>query len=130
METTTDRTRIAAAYEHLKQAAYLTELACESLSPVEGLAETWERLRALMFALRMLFDWLVTGQVIPLNPAASVKAPKHVVKKGKTPVLSAEDARTLLDSIPLQRGPRPKDGEPDTRPPDLLGLRDRALIGV
>src|SRR3954470_11967080 len=81
-------------------------------------------------AIRMLFDWLVTGQVVPLNPAASVKAPKHVVKKGKTPVLSAEDARKLLDSIPLKRGPEPKPGEPDNRPPDLMGLRDRALIGV
>ena len=36
----------------------------------------------------MLFDWLVTGQVLPVNPAASVRGPKHVVKRGKTPVLS------------------------------------------
>jgi site-specific recombinase XerD len=56
-------------------------------------------------AIRMLMDWLVTGQVLPVNPAASVKGPKHVVKKGKTLVLSAEDARTLLDSI------RPSSGE-------------------
>ena len=47
-------------------------------------------------AIRMLFDWLVTGQVIPMNPASSVKGPKHVVKKGKTHVLSTDDARTLL----------------------------------
>lgn len=66
-------------------------------------------------AIRMLFDWLVTGQVIPLNPAASVKGPKHIVRKGKTHVLSAEDARKLLDSI-------------DTT--TVVGLRDRALIGV
>lgn len=63
----------------------------------------------------MLFDWLVTGQVIPVNPAASVRGPKHVVRKGKTHVLSTEDARTLLDSI-------------DTS--NVVGLRDRALIGV
>lgn len=81
-------------------------------------------------AVRMLFDWLVTGQVVPHNPAASVKGPKHVVKKGKTPVLSAEDARKLLDSIPLKRGPQPKPGQEDRRPPCLLGLRDRALIAV
>jgi len=31
-------------------------------------------------ALTMLFDWLVTGGVIPFNPAASVRGPKHVVK--------------------------------------------------
>ena len=38
-------------------------------------------------AIRMLFDWLVTGQVVPINPAACVRGPKHVVKVGKTPVL-------------------------------------------
>jgi site-specific recombinase XerD len=47
-------------------------------------------------AIRMLFDFLVTGQVIPMNPAASVRGPKHVVKRGKTPVLTADQARTLL----------------------------------
>jgi site-specific recombinase XerD len=66
-------------------------------------------------ALRMLFDWLVTGHVMETNPAHSVRGPKYVVKKGKTPVLDASEARTLLDAIPT-----------DT----LTGLRDRALIGV
>ena len=47
----------------------------------------------------MLFDWLVTGQVVAINPAHSVRGPKHVVKTGKTPVLDAEQARKLLDSI-------------------------------
>jgi len=40
-------------------------------------------------ALRMLFDWLVVGHVMDVNPAHSVRGPKHVVKKGKTPVLAA-----------------------------------------
>jgi site-specific recombinase XerD len=66
-------------------------------------------------AIRMLFDWLVTGQVMRTNPAASVRGPKHVVKKGRTPVLKADEARKLLDSI-------------DTS--TISGLRDRALIGV
>src|SRR5215213_6454552 len=66
-------------------------------------------------AIRMLFDWLVTGQVVPFNPASSVRGPRHVVKRGKTLVLDAGDARTLLDSI-------------DTT--TLIGLRDRALIAV
>src|SRR5438445_7502070 len=39
-------------------------------------------------AIRMLFDWLVTGQVIPHNPSRAVRAPRHSVRKGKTPVLS------------------------------------------
>lgn len=66
-------------------------------------------------AIRMLFDWLVIGQVAPHNPATSVRGPKHVVKRGKTPVLTADEARMLLDSI-------------DTS--TVIGLRDRALIGV
>jgi integrase/recombinase XerD len=52
-------------------------------------------------AIRMLFDWLVLGQIIPANPAGVVRRPSHVVKRGKTPVLSADDARKLLDSISL-----------------------------
>jgi integrase/recombinase XerD len=44
-----------------------------------------------------------------------VRGPKHVVRKGKTPVLTGEEARTLLDSI-------------DTG--SVIGLRDRALIGL
>jgi site-specific recombinase XerD len=66
-------------------------------------------------AIRMLFDWLVVGQVVSVNPAHSVRGPKHVVRKGKTPVLSAEEARQLLDAI-------------DTS--SVVGLRDRALIGL
>ncbi len=66
-------------------------------------------------AIRMLFDYLVIGQVVPHNPAASVRGPKHVVKKGKTPVLKASQARQLLDSI-------------DTS--TIVGLRDRAIIAT
>ena len=76
-------------------------------------------------AIKMLFDWLVIGQVISVNPAASVRGPKHVVRKGKTLVLSAKDARTLLDSIQTER--EDKSGRTF---PVLIGLRDRALIGV
>ena len=77
-------------------------------------------------ALRMLFDWLVTGQVMETNPAHAVRGPKYVVKKGKTPVLDSKEARTLLDSIIA-----PKEGRtPETDTPTLQDLRDRALIGV
>ncbi len=72
-------------------------------------------------AIRMLFDWLVTGQVMRSNPSHSVRGPRHVVTRGKTPVLDPDQARQLLDSIPLTR----RSGAPD-----LAGLRDRALIGV
>ncbi|MBX3278899.1 MAG: phage integrase N-terminal SAM-like domain-containing protein [Acidobacteria bacterium] len=50
-------------------------------------------------AIRMLFDWMVTGQAMPFNPASSVRGPRYSIKKGKTPVLSVEQMRGLLDSI-------------------------------
>ena len=50
-------------------------------------------------AIRMLFDFLVTGHVMSINPAHAVRGPKHVVKTGKTPVLNAEQTRALLDSM-------------------------------
>ncbi len=58
---------------------------------------------------------LVTGHVIETNPATSVRGPRHVVKKGKTPVLLADEARALIDSIEVG---------------SITGLRDRAMIGV
>jgi site-specific recombinase XerD len=66
-------------------------------------------------AVRMLFDWLVVGQVVRSNPASVVRGPRHVVKRGRTPILAPEEARALFESIPTG---------------SLVGLRDRALIGV
>ena len=80
-------------------------------------------------AIRMLFDWLVTGQVVATNPAHSVRGPKHVVKTGKTTVLDAEQARKLLDSIRATRIVTLSDGT-ITEMPCVVGLRDRALISV
>src|ERR1700686_4253100 len=50
-------------------------------------------------AIRHLFDWLVTGQVVPINPAHAVRGPSHIVTTGQTPVLDPAEARALLDSI-------------------------------
>lgn len=50
-------------------------------------------------ALRYLFDWLVNGQVIPVDPAHTVRGPRHVVTSGQTPVLDPSEARALLDII-------------------------------
>jgi site-specific recombinase XerD len=66
-------------------------------------------------AVRMLFDWLIIGQVMPFNPASAVRGPKHVVKTGKTPVLDGTEWRKLIDSIPATT---------------LRDLRDRALIAT
>jgi site-specific recombinase XerD len=74
-------------------------------------------------ALRSLLDYLATGGVLPFNPAAAVRGPKYSVRRGKTPVLTAEETRTLLDSIPAVVGGR-HDGQA------LRDARDRALIGL
>jgi len=87
-------------------AAYIEELTTDYSAPT---------VKQSLAAIRMLFDFLVTGQIIPVNPAASVRGPKYVVKKGKTPVLNREEARKLLSSIDVST---------------IGGLRDRALIGV
>ena len=80
-------------------------------------------------AIRMLFDWLVVGQALATNPAHAVRGPKHVVKRGKTPVLTEDQARQLLASIRVTRRVTLPEG-PETEAPSLVGLRDRALIGV
>src|SRR5450631_1917774 len=95
-----------AAVQPFHVAAFVKELQGEFAPPT---------VKQHLSALRMLFDWLVTGHVMDTNPAHAVRGPKYVVKKGKTPVLTAEEARALLDAIPTGT---------------LTGLRDRALIGV
>jgi site-specific recombinase XerD len=95
-----------AAIEPVHVAAYIEAMTQAKSAPT---------VKQALAAIGMLFDYLVTGQIVPFNPAAVVRGPKHVVKRGKTPVLRADEARQLLDSI-------------DTA--TLIGLRDRALIGV
>jgi len=68
-------------------------------------------------ALRRLFDFLVTGQVLSSNPAEPVRSPKLNTDGGKTPALTAEETRELLDSIVEEKKGLPQ-------------LRDRAIIGV
>ncbi len=103
-----DRHKIGelADIEPLHIAAYIEGLQASAAKPT---------VKQHLAAIRMLFDWLVTGHVVAVNPATSVHGPKHVVKRGKTTVLTGEQARELLDSI-------------DTT--TLVGLRDRALISV
>ena len=79
----------------------------------EGMAKP--TVKQHLAAIRMMFDWMVTGGHLPYNPAAAVRGPRYVVKKGKTPVLTPEEARLLLNSIDIT---------------ELSGLRDRALLGV
>ena len=95
-----------ARIEPLHVAAYVEQLGREHAAPT---------VKQQLAAIRMLFDWLVVGQVVPHNPAASVRGPKHSTAKGKTRMPTREEAKALLASIPT-------DG--------LVGLRDRALIGT
>ena len=82
---------------------------------VEQLPLSRASVRQHLSAISRCFDWLVSGGVLPTNPANSVQRPRHVVRVGKTPVLSDEEARMLLESIPTKK---------------VGGLRDRALIGA
>ncbi len=87
-------------------AAYIEALAADVAKPT---------VKQHLAAIRMLLDWLVVGHVIDVNPAHAVRGPKHVVKKGRTPVLTSEEARAMLAEINTAT---------------LTGLRDRALIGT
>jgi site-specific recombinase XerD len=82
---------------------------------VEQLQETHSApgVKQQLAAVRMLFDWLIIGQVVPANPASAVRGPRYVVKTGKTPVLDAVEWRKLINSIPTET---------------VRDLRDRALI--
>ena len=82
---------------------------------VEHLPLSRASVRQHLSAIRRCFDWLMSGGVLGSNPATSVQRPRHVVRVGKTPVLSDEEARTLLESISTKK---------------VGGLRDRALIGA
>ena len=51
-------------------------------------------------ALRHLFDWMVVGQIMPTNPAAAVRGPRHIVRRGKTPVLVKDIAQVVIGAAP------------------------------
>jgi site-specific recombinase XerD len=94
------------AIESVHVAAYIEQLQNARSAPTAKLR---------LAALRHLFDWMVTGQIMSLNPAAAVRGPRHIVRRGKTPVLEPAEARQLIDAINTST---------------VIGLRDRALIGL
>lgn len=71
--------------------------------------------KQVLAGLRHFFDGLVTRHAIVLNPAASVRAERYHVLEGKTPEITAKQARKLLQSI-------------DTS--DIIGLRDKSIIAI
>lgn len=84
---------------------------------IEDIGERYspQTVKLRLAALRGLFDWLARHGVLDTNPAAPVRGPAYTYKRGKTPILTAAEAKRLMESI-----------ETDS----LVGLRDRALIAV
>ena len=119
--TRTAYTHAAEVFLAWCEARGITEL--RSIQPVHvaGYIEQLQKERSAptvkqhLACLRMLFDWLVTGQVIPSNPSHAVRGPRHSVTKGMTAVISSAEARELLDSMDAST---------------VVGLRDRALVAV
>ena len=95
-----------AAVQPIHVAAWIEELGATHAVPT---------VKQRLAGIRALFDWLVIGQVMPANPASSVRGPRHIVRRGKTAVLDPAEARQLLDAIDVSKP---------------VGLRDRALIGL
>jgi site-specific recombinase XerD len=93
----------------------VTPMAVAAFIEALGKTRSAPTVKRHLAAIRKLMDWLVTGHIIDVNPAWSVQGPKHVVHRGSTPVLSADEARQLMESIPG-----------DT----VVGLRDRAAIAL
>jgi integrase/recombinase XerD len=71
--------------------------------------------RQHLAAIRLLFDHLVAGGVVPINPTSEIRGPKGAVRKRNTAALQPQEIRRLLGSIDVS---------------ELSGLRDRALIAV
>ena len=100
----------------------VTELA--SITPIH-VADWIERMQASgraaptikqrLAAVRRIFQLLAARCIIPADPTAVVRGPAYSARRGKTPVLGADEARSLLDAI-------------DTS--TIVGLRDRALIAT
>ncbi|MCA9094026.1 MAG: tyrosine-type recombinase/integrase, partial [Planctomycetaceae bacterium] len=66
-------------------------------------------------ALRAFFDLLVTRHVLLLNPAATVRGERYVAVEGKTPEISRDQARQLLQSIETT---------------SVVGKRDKAILAT
>ena len=97
--------------------AYLRELKAEVRvkrgEPVRFEEASKPMKKLHLAALRHFFDKAVERHAVMLNPALSVRGPKHSVREGKTKGLGVKQARQLLESIDVSTA---------------VGLRDRAVI--
>src|SRR4051794_17140347 len=101
-----DKSNLLSDIDALRVAAYITVLGKHVQEPT---------VKQHLAAIRVLFDWLVIGQVVATNPARAVHGPKCAAKNGQTIALDIGQALEFLDSI-------------DTS--SVVGLRDRALVSV
>jgi site-specific recombinase XerD len=68
-----------------------------------------------MSAIRQFFNVLVQRHIVLLNPALSVKTERFSVSEGRTPEITTDQARKLLESIPCTTA---------------IGVRDKAVIAT
>ncbi len=118
LEWCEDRGLTLERIEPMLVAAYIEQLAVTpSRNPRVKAQEFLSKptIKQNLAAIRGLFDYLVTGGVIPFNPSSSVRGPKYTIKHGKTPVLNVEEIRLLFAAIDTTK---------------IVGQRDRALIAV
>lgn len=87
--------------------AWRKSLESRSLAPAS--------IRRKLSALASLFDYLCEANAVTYNPVTGVKRPKAENNEGKTPAISDDQARRLLDAP-----------SPDT----LKGRRDRAILST
>jgi len=69
---------------------------------LEGRQVSAPSVKQRLAALRHLFDWLVTGQVVPVNPAASVRGPRHQGNRslsGSTPARDRSASAGATDAF-------------------------------
>jgi len=72
-------------------------------------------IRRKLSALSSLFDFLCESNAVEFNPADGVKRPNAGANEGKSPALSAERAKALLEAPNVET---------------LKGLRDRAILSA
>ena len=100
---------------------HIPGLALHNIAPahvgryLDGLSDAPSSRKVYLAAIRRLFDLLVMRHVVILNPAASVRGDRLAVVEGRTPEITARQARKLLSCIDLSH---------------VVGLRDRAIIAV
>ena len=94
-----------------------------------GLGESSAKRNQHLAALRGFFDRLVNRHVCILNPSSSVRGVKDQVVEGKTPEITIDQARTLLNSIRLTYTVKVKGKEPQ-EVANIIGLRDRAILAT